>query len=188
MTAPAPKPFRWDVQFPTFPAADMPPTPAGFVDTSWANEVCPSFIHEGLGLALFTDWADRNEREWPEADRYTLHRMEWAPASTLASGHPVPAGWVFGVQTQVIAASEDFDAILSAIAVFAFADALGVCIALTHLASWEAEDRAARRPCPDLLGWIAECRKALAAPGRTSLGEVEAFAVHLADLAAEAAA
>jgi hypothetical protein len=174
---------KWQVQFPDFPDADMPPVPAGFTDTSWANEPCPSFSHDRLGLALFTDWTDPTEREWPESDRFTLHRMEWKEARTI-SGHLVPAGWGFADQTTVVAAGDDFGAILAAVAVHALADAISVAAALAHLAQWEVQDLQAPQPCPELLGWIADCRTALAA-GRERLTEVEDFAHHLADLDAE---
>jgi hypothetical protein len=186
MREPTSTPRRWQIQFPDFPAGDIPPVPPGFSDTSWVNEPCPSFTHEGLGLALFTDWSDPSEREWPESDRFTLHRLDWSAATTV-KGHPIPAGWGFAAQTSVIAAGEDFPAILAAIAVFAFADALAVCAAMAHLAEWEADDLKAPRPCPDLLGWIADCRAGLAErPPR--LAEIEAFANHFADLETEAAA
>jgi hypothetical protein len=174
----------WQVQFPEFPAADMPAVPAGFTDTSWANEPCPSFTHDALGLALFTDWSDPSEREWPESDRFTLHRMEWKPSRTI-SGHLVPAGWGFPDQTAVVAAGDDFTVILTALAVCALADAIRVAAALAHLAAWEAEDLKAPKPCPELLGWIADCRAALAEGRLERLTEIEDFAHHLADLDAE---
>lgn len=174
----------WQVQFPEFPDADMPTIPPGFTDASWRNEPCPSFTHERLGLALFTDWANTAEREWPESDRFTLHRLQWS-GPTSDKGLDSSAGWSFGDRLAVVAATDDFSAIIAAVAVFAFADALAICAAIAHLAEWEADELKAPRPCPDLLGWIADCRAGLVEhPPR--LSEIEAFAVHLVDLEAEA--
>jgi hypothetical protein len=183
MAVPDTRPL-WQVQFPDFPGADMPPVPAGFTDTSWANEPCPSFTHERAGLALFTDWVDPSEREWPESDRFTLHRMEWHPARQF-NDLPLPAGWGFPAQTDVIAAGDDFGVILTAVAVYALADAISFAAAHAHLAAWEAQDLKAPQPCPELLGWIADCRAALADGRPERLAEIEDFAHHLADLDAE---
>lgn len=35
--------MRYQVEFPDFPAADMPAVPEGWTDESWGNEGCPSF-------------------------------------------------------------------------------------------------------------------------------------------------
>jgi len=40
-------------EFPDYPAEDMPAMPEGFEDTSWHNDVCPSF-----SSSHFTIWID----------------------------------------------------------------------------------------------------------------------------------
>jgi hypothetical protein len=51
-------------EFPDFPAADMPAIPAGFVDTSWHNDVCPSFTSDSAGLIIWIDYLDPANREF----------------------------------------------------------------------------------------------------------------------------
>lgn len=50
-------------EFPDFPVADMPAIPGGFIDTSWHNDVCPSFTSDVLGLTIWVDYADVTRRE-----------------------------------------------------------------------------------------------------------------------------
>lgn len=45
--------------------------PEGFVDSSWHNDVSPSFEHEALDLKLWIDAEDPADREMP-TPRYTL--------------------------------------------------------------------------------------------------------------------
>lgn len=45
--------------------------PEGFVDTSWHNDVSPSFEHAGLDLKLWIDAEDPADREMP-TPRYAL--------------------------------------------------------------------------------------------------------------------
>lgn len=53
-------------EFPNFPAADMPPLPDGFKDSSWHNDSCPSYYSEALGLHVFIDYVDHAKRDIPE--------------------------------------------------------------------------------------------------------------------------
>lgn len=48
--------------------------------------------------------------------------------------------------------------------------------ALDLLDAWEAEDLQAPRPCPDLLRWIAVCRRALRRHSPQALAQVATFA------------
>ncbi|MCA1404675.1 hypothetical protein I6F26_10260 [Ensifer sp. IC3342] len=62
-------------EFPDFDPATLPAIPAGFVDSSWHNDVCPSFLDEQRRLQVFIDYADPGEREFPESRRFRLHRL-----------------------------------------------------------------------------------------------------------------
>lgn len=53
----------------TFACPDLP---QGWVDTSWHNDVCPSYA-VGDVLAVFMDHPVAPEREFPESPRYTVH-------------------------------------------------------------------------------------------------------------------
>ncbi len=68
--------MTYQTEFPDFPAADMPTMPGGFVDTSWGNDVCPSFINDAAGLAIFVDYPDDAMREFPGGERFTLHTVK----------------------------------------------------------------------------------------------------------------
>lgn len=73
----ATKPPLWQIEFTDYPADSMPDLPAGWVDSSWHNDVCPSFENTALGLVLYVDHPDPNEREHgPETPRYSLHRWD----------------------------------------------------------------------------------------------------------------
>jgi hypothetical protein len=53
-------------EFPDYPEADMPTLPDGFEDDSWHNEACPRFLHVGVGVCVWTDYADPALSEFPE--------------------------------------------------------------------------------------------------------------------------
>jgi hypothetical protein len=52
----------WRIEFPDFPVEDMPTLPAGWVDASWHNDACPSFVNERLKAAMFIDYRDPEMR------------------------------------------------------------------------------------------------------------------------------
>lgn len=56
----------FQTEFPRFHAADMPALPAGFEDTSWHNDACPSIQSKALRLSIYIDYADPKERELGE--------------------------------------------------------------------------------------------------------------------------
>lgn len=62
----------YKVAFPDFPAADLPAIPAGFEDISWRNDACPHFHNEALDLAIWCDYADAEQREMPDTNRFLL--------------------------------------------------------------------------------------------------------------------
>lgn len=56
-------------EFPDYDVATLPPIPEGFDDTSWHNNSAPSFESSELRLAVWTDYADAEQSEWPEMRR-----------------------------------------------------------------------------------------------------------------------
>jgi hypothetical protein len=62
-------------EFPTFPALDVA-IPAGFVDVSWHNDVCPSFLDESRRMKLWIDFPESEMREFPDGKRLTLTRVD----------------------------------------------------------------------------------------------------------------
>jgi hypothetical protein len=46
--------------------------PEGFVDCSWENEPCPSFQNKELELILYVDYADPDQREFADSERFSL--------------------------------------------------------------------------------------------------------------------
>jgi hypothetical protein len=63
---------KYQQEFPDFPAADMPAIPQGFEDNSWHNDSCPNFTSAELGLRIWIDYADKAQREHPDASRFAL--------------------------------------------------------------------------------------------------------------------
>ncbi|SOZ17211.1 hypothetical protein [Cupriavidus taiwanensis] len=62
-------------QFPDYDVSTLPEIPAGFGDTSWRNDACPSFTDEARGLQIFIDYAEAADRE-PNAVRYSLRELD----------------------------------------------------------------------------------------------------------------
>jgi hypothetical protein len=63
--------------FPDYPAADLPAIPAGFVDVSDRNDVCPSFYNAALSLVIWCDYADHYKRDMgTESPRYSLNSTD----------------------------------------------------------------------------------------------------------------
>lgn len=104
--------------FPDFDVATLPALPDGFEDASFANDACPSFQHDDLGMILYVDYADAAQREHPEAPRFSLHFMDWSPN-----------GWVVPeVYTEANSkASEDFAEIEEAVRVAITAGLIDGC-------------------------------------------------------------
>ena len=63
----------WKKEFPDYPVNTMPEIPAGFIDTSWHNDMCPSFEWEHAHLSLWVDFPDPETRDLgPDVARYVL--------------------------------------------------------------------------------------------------------------------
>jgi hypothetical protein len=63
-------------EFPGFELGADITMPKGFVDESWHNDLMPTWINESLGLQIWVDHQDAAQREFPEAKRFTLCRIE----------------------------------------------------------------------------------------------------------------
>lgn len=69
--------MTFQIEFPDYPLADMPTMPAGFVDTSWHNDTCPSFHNAALRLTIWIDYVDVEKREFPENEgRFSIVRTD----------------------------------------------------------------------------------------------------------------
>ena len=62
-------------EFPNFDPATMPEIPSGFTDSSWHNDICPSFYDEARKLRLFINYLDPEERELP-FKRFIVDRFD----------------------------------------------------------------------------------------------------------------
>ena len=57
-------------QFPEFDIATLPTIPSTWVDVSWRNDVCPSWV---IGhLRVWVDFADHKEREFEDGNRFRV--------------------------------------------------------------------------------------------------------------------
>jgi hypothetical protein len=48
----------------------------GLVDSSWGNDVCPSFTHEGLKILVWVDHPDQDMREIETNPRYCISQLD----------------------------------------------------------------------------------------------------------------
>ena len=46
----------------------------GFIDSSWHNDISPSFHHEERRLRLWIDYIDEDDQETEDEFRFVLHR------------------------------------------------------------------------------------------------------------------
>jgi hypothetical protein len=60
--------------FPEYDTATLPAIPATWTDVSYRNDVCPSWIVNEFHI--FVERADPEEREYPEAERFTVLEKE----------------------------------------------------------------------------------------------------------------
>jgi len=74
-------------EFPDYDTATLPEIPADFVDGSWHNDACPSWINEDLSLHLYVDYADPSQRDAPTWPRFCLLWIDGnEEPHTIASG------------------------------------------------------------------------------------------------------
>ena len=65
--------MTYSIAFPDFGPMDVA-IPAGFDDTSWKNDACPSFI--GFGLKIWVDYADAAKREMENLTRFAVVKVD----------------------------------------------------------------------------------------------------------------
>lgn len=75
--------MTFQIEFPDYPAADMPAIPAGFEDSSWHDDACPCFINEGAGLIIWVDFANPSDREFPDQKRFYLNLYDQGPGDEI---------------------------------------------------------------------------------------------------------
>ena len=61
-------------EFPDYDLATLPALLDGMEDVSWHNDICPSFRYGSL--LIFIDYAETEDRECPDQDRYTVLRLD----------------------------------------------------------------------------------------------------------------
>jgi hypothetical protein len=54
---------NWRKEFPSYPVEAMPAIPKDWLDVSWRNDACPRFVVPHLGVSVWIDWPDPEDRE-----------------------------------------------------------------------------------------------------------------------------
>ena len=72
---------RMNKEFPHFPPLEsdvlaLLQTYGFTVDTSWHNEICPSFSLQGQQWAIYIDHPDAMGREVPSRPRFAVYRLD----------------------------------------------------------------------------------------------------------------
>lgn len=78
-------------EFADYPACDFPPVPAGWRDSSWHNDTCPSMTFgetSGVWLHVFCDYADKSLREYPDSDAPRFSMMTCGVEIAAADSWP----------------------------------------------------------------------------------------------------
>jgi hypothetical protein len=63
-------------QFPSFPPNAYPALPAGFRDSSWANDGQPSMASRELQLFIVIDWPNPADRHDPNGLRFAIYETD----------------------------------------------------------------------------------------------------------------
>lgn len=61
--------------FPDFDVSSLPTIPAGWKESSFHNDACPSFTvaeKDGSFLMVYVDYPNKEEREWPMEARFCI--------------------------------------------------------------------------------------------------------------------
>ncbi len=89
---------KWQVEFPDFPAADLPAIPDWWVDQSWKNDSCPFWVGPP-NTGIFVDYADPAWREFQGGPRFVVVRLE------MDGTHPITP------DADPLLVSDDWDAV-----------------------------------------------------------------------------
>lgn len=68
--------MSWQDEFPDFDISGMPEIPEGFEDQSWHNDACPHFANVSLGIAIWVDYPNAKDREFPEQERFNIQPVD----------------------------------------------------------------------------------------------------------------
>jgi hypothetical protein len=73
---------------------------SGLIDTSWHNDVCPSFALrlplEGVGVLIWADHPSTSERECSSPTRFNVLRLDGTPFDGAFPGDAEGADWEIG--------------------------------------------------------------------------------------------
>jgi hypothetical protein len=72
-------------EFPDFPAAAMPALPAGWIDTSWHNDVCPSYTSPA-GSVVWINYPDPADRDCADDARFLWCRLSDDGCASVEAG------------------------------------------------------------------------------------------------------
>ena len=64
--------MTYRTEFPDYPPESMPAIPAGWIDTSWHNDTCPSFQVGENGPQVYVDYLNPARREIEGCPRFTV--------------------------------------------------------------------------------------------------------------------
>ena len=67
---------QYQAAFPDYPPADMPALPYLFDDSSWKNDVCPSYSSDAFNLRIWIDYVDPAQREVDQDNRFIVSDLE----------------------------------------------------------------------------------------------------------------
>lgn len=67
---------KYTDEFPDFSPSSLPSLPPTWEDTSWHNDVCPSWCTPDRGLQVFVDYEEPSMREFPDTPRFTVVDQE----------------------------------------------------------------------------------------------------------------
>jgi hypothetical protein len=65
--------MTYAIEFPDFPAADLPVIPDGFADESWHNDAMPCFASDTF--RIWIDYTDETKREYQGGTRFAVCRL-----------------------------------------------------------------------------------------------------------------
>lgn len=75
-------------EFPAFDLSTMPALPEGFEESSWHNDVAPSYVRDvvgGLSVHIWIHEADPAEREQPDFPRFAAYLLDYASGQVEGS-------------------------------------------------------------------------------------------------------
>jgi hypothetical protein len=86
--------------FPEYDTTTLPPIPTMWIDVSYRNDVCPSWIANEFHI--FVERANPEEREYPEVERYTVLERETGGVLLQSDNWDDVLDYVNGIQKQRI--------------------------------------------------------------------------------------